>query len=169
MYEALYQLSHHAPLVIFIASVLDVFFLSGYILYGLATLSAVAMMHMSGMITVPEVIMAAVAGTVLGNQINYWLGHFFSTTTVIKKRIDSPRAQKAKTFLESKGLLVFMIIGRFVTFFRPIHGLILGALNINPYRVLIYDLILSTLWVSVWLWILLSGEFAFNRLLHSSQ
>jgi membrane protein DedA with SNARE-associated domain len=164
MYEALYQLSHHAPLVIFIASVLDVFFLSGYILYGLATLSAVAMMHMSGMITVPEIIIAAVAGTVLGNQINYWLGRFFSTTAFIKKRIDTPRAQNATVFLQTKGLLVYMIIGRFVTFFRPIHGLILGTLNINPYRVLIYDLILSTLWVSVWLWVLLSGAFALETL-----
>ena len=89
MYDTLYQLSHHAPLVIFMASVLDIFFLSGYILYGDATLGAVAMMHMSGMITVPEIIIAAVIGTVFGNQINYWLGHFFSTTTVIKKRINS--------------------------------------------------------------------------------
>jgi len=144
------------------ASVLDIFFLSGYILYGVATLGAVAMMHMSGMITVPEIIIAAVIGTVFGNQINYWLGHFFSTTTVIKKRINSPRAQKAKIFLENKGLLVFMVVGRFVTFFRPIHGLILGALNINPYRVIFYDIILSTLWVSVWLWLLLYGEVALD-------
>jgi len=165
MYEFLYQLSHHAPLVIFMASVLDVFFLSGYILYGLATLGAVAMMHMSGMITVPEIIVAAVIGTVFGNQINYWLGRFFSTTIFIKKRIDTPRAQKAAAFLKTRGLLIYMIIGRFVTFFRPIHGVILGTLNINPYRVFIYDIILSILWVSLWLWVLLSGEFAIDALL----
>jgi len=163
MYESLYQLSHHAPLVIFTASILDVFFLSGYILYGLATLGAVAMMHLSGMVTVPEIIMAAVTGTVFGNQLNYWIGRFFSTTTFIKKRISSPRAQRAQAFLQTKGLLVYMIIGRFVTFFRPIHGVILGALNINPCRVLTYDILLSIVWVSVWLWVLLSGEFAIDR------
>ncbi len=147
------------------ASVLDVFFLSGYILYGIATLSAVAMMHMSGMISVPEIIIAAVAGTVFGNQINYWIGRLFSTTKMIEQRIDSPRAKKAKIFLETKGLLIYMIVGRFVTFFRPIHGLILGTLNISPYRVLIYDIALSILWVSLWLWVLLSSELTIKTFL----
>ena len=165
MYEFLYQLSHYAPVVIFTALVLDIFFLSGYILYGIATLSAVAMMHMSGMITIPEIMIAAFLGTVIGNQFNYWLGRFFSTTMFIKTRIETPRTQKATTFLHTRGLLIYMIIGRFVTFFRPIHGLILGTLNINLYRVLIYDIILSTLWVLVWLWVLLSGEFAVERFL----
>ena len=144
------------------ASVLDIFFLSGYILYGVATLGAVAVMHMTGMITVTEIIIAAVVGTIFGNQINYWLGRLFNTTSFIKKRIDTPRAQKAQMFLQTKGLLVYMAIGRFVTFFRPIHGVILGALNVSWKRVIVYDVLLSTLWVSVWLWLLLYGEIALD-------
>ena len=99
MHEALYALSPYAPMVIFIASVLDIFFLSGLILYGGATLGAVGMMHMTGMITVPEIIISALAGTLLGNQINYWTGRFFHTTKFVQKRLVTARAQKTFGFL----------------------------------------------------------------------
>lgn len=158
MYEFVYQLSHYAPLVIFVASVLDIFFLSGYILYGGATLGAVGMMHMTGMITVPEIIGAALAGTLLGNQINYWSGRLFHKTNFVQKRLETERAQKAEGFLRARGLLLFMIIGRFVTFFRPIHAVILGAFNIKLRRVLFYDIILSFIWVTLWLSVILYGE-----------
>jgi len=162
MYDALYELSHYAPLVIFIASVLDIFFITGYILYGGATLGAVGMMHATGMITVPEIIISALTGTLLGNQINYWSGRFFHTTAFISKRLDSSRAQKAEGFLRSRGLFIFMTIGRFVTFFRPIHGLIIGTFNIKLRRFLAYDIILSFFWVVIWLAVLLFGEELFR-------
>ncbi len=158
MYEFVYGLSHYAPLVIFIASTLDIFFLSGYILYGGATLGAVGMMHMSGMISVPEIIVAAIAGTLFGNQINYWVGRFFNTTHFVQKRLQTPRAQKAEGFLRARGLLLYMIAGRFVTFFRPIHAVILGAFNIRWWRFTSYDLILSFIWVTFWLSLVLYGE-----------
>jgi membrane protein DedA with SNARE-associated domain len=51
-----------------------------------------------------------------------------------------------------------MIVGRFVTFFRPLHGLILGTFNIKLRRFLAYDIILSFFWVTIWLAVLLYGE-----------
>ncbi len=158
MQEVVYQLSHYAPLVIFVASVLDIFFLTGLILYGGATLGAVGMMLMSGMITVPEVIIAALAGTLLGNQINYWVGRLFHNTNFVQKRLSGERAQKAEDFLRTRGLLLFMIVGRFITFFRPLHGLIIGTFNIKLRRFFAYDLILSFLWVTIWLAAILYGE-----------
>ena len=164
MYEVIYELSHYAPLVIFIASVLDIFFLTGLILYGGATLGAVGMMHMTGMITVPQIIISALAGTLFGNQINYWTGRFFHNTAFIQKRLATARAQKAEGFLRTRGLLPFMLIGRFVTFFRPLHGLILGTFNIKLRRFLFYDFILSFIWIVFWLSILLYGEKLWMRI-----
>ena len=164
MYETLYELSHYAPLVIFFASVLDIFFITGYILYGGATLGAVGMMHLTGMITVPEIIMSALAGTLFGNQINYWVGRLFHKTAFVSKRLNGARAQKAEGFLRTRGLLLFMIVGRFVTFFRPLHGLIIGTFNIKLRRFLVYDIILSLLWVCIWLVVLLFGEELFSKI-----
>jgi len=164
MYEVVYQLSHYAPVMVFVASVLDIFFLTGFVLYGGATLGVVAMMHMTGMITVPEIIMAALAGTIIGNQMNYWTGRYFYTITFVQKRIEGARARKAEEFLRTRGLLLFMIVGRFVTFFRPLHGLIIGTFNIKLQRFLVYDLVLSFLWVVIWLAVLLFGEDLFSRM-----
>lgn len=158
MYDFIYGLSHYAPLVIFVAATLDIFFISGYILYGGATLGAIGMMHMSGMISIPEILIAALLGTLTGNQLNYWAGRLFRHSAFIERRLKTPRGEKAERFLRTRGLLPFMVIGRFVTFFRPIHGVILGSFNIRIARVLIYDAVLSFLWVSFWLTIILYGE-----------
>lgn len=158
MSELIYELSHYAPLVIFVAATLDIFFLSGYILYGGATLGAIGMMHMSGMISVPEIIAAALTGTLFGNQINYWVGRLFNTTSFVQKRLETKRAQKAFGWLRSRGLLSYMVVGRFITFFRPIHAVILGAFNIRWHRFVSYDIPLSFIWVTFWLTIILYGE-----------
>lgn len=158
MYDFIYELSHYAPIVIFVAAFLDIFFISGYILYGGATLGAVGMMHMTGMITVPEIIIAALMGTLSGNQVNYWIGRFCNTRNFVRKRLETARAQKAERFLRTRGLLPYMVLGNFVTFFRPIHGLILGAFNIRWTRFSLYDVVISFFWVTFWLMIILYGE-----------
>jgi membrane-associated protein len=158
MFDLLYAIAPYAPVVILLAAFLDIFFISGYILYGGATLAVVGMMYMTGMITIPEIIATALTGTLLGNQVNYWIGRSFHNVSFITKKLSTPHAQKAEHFLRSHGLLLYMLLGNFITFFRPIHGLILGTFNISWWRFFSYDLIISFVWVIFWLMLILYGE-----------
>ena len=157
-YDSLYEVSHYAPLVIFIATVLDIFFITGYIFYGAAMLSSVLALHMSGMIGTEALLVVAFFGTVIGNSVNYWVGRLFGQTAFVQKRLQHPRAQKAEGFLRTRGLTLYMVIGRFITFTRPLYALILGSMSIRFDRFLIREIPLAFFWVSFWLLVILQGE-----------
>lgn len=156
--SAIAQFADYTPLAIFLAAVFDVFFVTGYILYGFAMAGVIVALHASHMISTEGILTAAFFGTMLGNQINYWAGRLFGTAPFIKRTIEKPQAQKAVGFLRTRGLFVYILISRFVTFIRPIHAVILGVFNINYWRFLLYDIIVSLFWVTFWLILLLMGE-----------
>lgn len=163
LYDTIYQLSHYAPLVILIAALLDIFFMTGLILYGAAMMSTVLMLHMSGMISTQELIVSAFIGTTIGNILNYWTGRLFGETAFIQNRLDTPRLRKTKHFLQSRGLIVFMTTGRFITFTRPLYALLLGSLQIKFSRFLAVELPLALFWVTFWLLVILEGEYLIER------
>lgn len=163
LYEAVYQFSHYAPLVILIAAALDIFFMTGLFLYGAAMMSTVLMMHMTGMIETEALIVSAFLGTVGGNLVNFWIGRWFSETEFIKTRLTRPRYQRAREHLRTRGLTLFMFIGRFVTFTRPLYALLLGSARISFKRFLWRELPLAFCWVTFWLLIVLQGEEWFER------
>tara|TARA_B100000508_G_scaffold98236_1_gene77079 strand:+ start:812 stop:1309 length:498 start_codon:yes stop_codon:yes gene_type:complete len=158
MEELIYQFSPYAPAAILIAAALDIFFITGYILYGFAMLASVLMMYTSGMIGAEAILITAFLGTTIGNSINYWIGRFFGETEFVRKRLTQPRAQKARHFLQHRGLIIFMVIGRFITFTRPMYALILGSMRIKFRRFLMYEIPLAFFWVAFWLFIILQGE-----------
>lgn len=158
LYNTVYEISHYAPLVILIAATLDIFFMTGYILYGAAMLSTVLMMHMTGMITTEALIASAFLGTVTGNIANYWAGRLFGETVYLQKKLQSPRLQKTQSFLRSRGLLIYMIVGRFITFTRPIYAVVLGSMQIRFDCFLIREIPLALFWVTFWLLLILEGE-----------
>lgn len=158
LYELAQQFSHYSPLVILVAAALDVFFLTGLLLYGAAMMSTVLMMHMSGMIGTEALIASAFAGTTIGNVVNYWIGRLFSETSFIEQRLARPRYQAAREQLRTRGLTVFMIIGRFITFTRPLYALLLGSARISFRRFIVREVPLALFWVSFWLLLILQGE-----------
>lgn len=158
LYEAIYQFSHYAPFVILVAAALDIFFLTGLLLYGAAMMSTVLMMHMTGMISTEALIVAAFLGTVSGNVLNFWIGRLFSETAFIEKRLAQPRYQKAREQLRTRGLTLFMVIGRFITFTRPLYALMLGSARISFKRFMVREIPLAFFWVTFWLIIILEGE-----------
>ena len=164
LYETIYSVSHYAPLVIIVAAILDIFFMSGLILYGVAMLSTVGMMHMSGMISTGELIASAFVGTTVGNTANYWVGRLFGETAYIQRKLQTPKIEKAQSFLRTRGLLVFMIIGRFITFTRPLYAVVLGSMQIRFHRFIIREIPLALFWVTFWLLILLEGEYIYSLL-----
>lgn len=164
MEELIYQLSPYAPAAILIAAALDIFFITGYVLYGFAMLSSVLMMHTTGMISAETILMSAFTGTVLGNSTNYWVGRLFGETEFVKKRLEHPRMQKARHFLQHRGLVIYMFIGRFVTFTRPFYAVLLGSMRIKFRRFLMYEIPLAFFWVAFWLFIILQSEAALKSI-----
>lgn len=158
MHEFLYQLSPYAPVVIFIATTLDVFFLTGLFLYGGAMLGSVAMMHATGMITAEMIIVSAYAGSMLGHSINYTAGRFFSHIPRVARTLEHKNARKARDYLRSRGLFIFMIFGCFVTITRPLYALLIGSLHIKFSRFFLYEAIISLFWIVFWLAVILYGE-----------
>lgn len=157
MYEILYELSPYAPVVVFVATTLDIVFLTGYLLYGGAMMASVLMMYTSGMISAPMIVLSAYAGTMLGNIINFYAGRFFGETKLVQKRLDHPKVEKARDFLRTKGLFLFMFVGRFVTFTRPLYALVLGTLDIRFRRFILYEATIALFWICFWLYVILEG------------
>ena len=113
MFEFIYYISPYAPIIIFVASVLDIFFVTGFILYGAAMMSSVAMMHATGMITTEGIVASAYAGTLFGNTLNYLIGRMFGEAKYVSEKLQHPRIDKARGFLKNKGLLPYIFVCRF--------------------------------------------------------
>jgi len=158
MYELLVELTPYAPFVVLVATFLDSFFLSGYFLYGAAMMGSVLMMHASGIISIPMLIITAFTGTIAASTVNFWVGRFCSEAPFVAQRLHGPRVNQARTFLRTRGLFVFMTVGRFVTFTRPIYALIIGTLEIRFRRFIIYECAIAFFWVCFWMFVILQGE-----------
>ncbi len=157
-YNFIYSIAPYAPLVILIASTLDIFFVTGYILYGAAMMSSVLMLHASGMISTEMLVVAALTGTLLGNTGNYWAGYWFGETQFIQKKLKNPKVQHAKEKFMNRGLCIFVFIGRFITFTRPAYALLLGSMKVSFSKFITTEVPIAFIWVVFWLCIILQGE-----------
>lgn len=160
----LYYLKPMAPVMIMVAAFLDTFIGTGYILYGFALLASVGMMHMQGLITVPEIIVAASLGTIAASSLNFGLGHWFGHTSWVQRRTTGPVISELNRYLDTYGLWWFIVIGRSITILRPSYGLVLGLLGRPWGRFIVYEVVIATVWVSFWLAIILFGETLITQL-----
>jgi membrane-associated protein len=164
MFDIIYQFSPYAPVVIFISSFLDIFFVSGLILYGAAMMGSVVLMYTTGMISAELIIISAFSGTLLGNLLNYATGRMLSDVPIVKNRLQNPKLKKAHRFLKSRGLFLYIGTCRFVAVTRPLYALLAGSLKVSFQRFLIYEIIVALVWVIFWLIILIQGEAIYSRI-----
>tara|TARA_B100000508_G_scaffold75418_1_gene58831 strand:+ start:707 stop:1198 length:492 start_codon:yes stop_codon:yes gene_type:complete len=154
----LYYLKPVAPLMIFVAAFFDTFIGTGYLLYGFALLATVGMMHMDGMVTVPEIIVAASLGTILASTTNYSIGRWFNHTAWVQRKLDTKPVRTLNRCLDRFGNWWFIVIGRSITFLRPSYALVLGLLHRPWRRFVMYESIIATIWVTFWAGIIILGE-----------
>ena len=158
MIDLFSQFAHLAPVVIFIASLLDILFVSGLFLYGAAMMTSIGMLHATGMISVEMIILSSYTGTLLGNIINFGTGKIFGKTEYVSNKLTHPKVETAREFLRSRGLFIFMTASRFFAISRPVYALLLGSLNISFKRFFVFEALLALAWVIFWLFIILQGE-----------
>jgi len=163
IYNFIYPIAPYAPLVVLVATFLDIFFITGLILYGAAMLSMVLILHSSGMIGTELLIVSAFTGTILGNTCNYCVGYWFSETRFVQAQLQKPRMSLLREKLTKRGLLVFIFIGRFVTFTRPLYALFLGSIKIPFSKFILKELGIALFWVVFWILLILQGESLYSR------
>lgn len=165
MLEGILQSTQYAPLIIFIAAVLDIFFVSGLFLYGIAMMSLTAILYSTGVMTVEALLIASFSGTLFGNALNYYFGRFFRTREIVAKHLEHPKAIKARGFLRSRGLFVYVLACRFIAVTRPLYALLLGSLGISAKRFFLYEILIAFAWSAFWLYIIIQGEALFSYFL----
>lgn len=164
MEDLIYSLIPYAPLTVFFASFLDIFFLTGLILYGGAMLGMVLMMLSTGMISVEVLILSAYAGTITGNITNYWIGRLWGETEFIKNKMSNPKIHKIQQRMRSNNLTFFIFITRFITFTRPLYALALGTFEIKFRKFILNELVIALVWIVFWLTTILQGQNIFYQL-----
>ncbi|MEK7639493.1 MAG: VTT domain-containing protein [Patescibacteria group bacterium] len=158
MFDWLSALIPYTPFFIFVAAFFDVFAFTGLFLYGGTLLVAIAGLHASGVITAPEIALAAIAGTLLGSGTNFFIGRRSSHLPFVQKLLQKRIIKRLDDLANKQHLLVFIIVGRFITLARPLYSLFLGTLEVSPRRFFLYEIPVVIVWVLLWLFILLQGE-----------
>ena len=148
----------YAPLALVVSGFVEVFFVTGYIIYGFALSSAVVVLHAAGQITYLEIIIYSYIGTLLGSYANFATGWFLADWPIARKFTDSPKALQIRAALIKHNLFMAMTVCRFVTILRPACMIMLGTLKLPPKRVLIYEAIIAFVWVVLWSTILVLGS-----------
>ena len=141
----------YVPVALFFAAIIDIFFLTGLLFYGGTTLGAIGLLYSSGAIGFGEIVIATYAGTLLGNSVNFYSGRLFGETPVVARKLSNPKVQKAQQFLRTRGLFLYILIGRFTAVTRPLYALLLGSLQIKYRRFIIYEACIALFWVVLWL------------------
>jgi membrane protein DedA with SNARE-associated domain len=154
-----------AFVTIFVSALIDAFFLTGLVFYGVVLMGTAATLHAMGEITTLELMAAAFLGSTIGSIINFYIGHFFGHVKIVKRFTQGDKVAVVKKRLAQDGLFWTMALGKFIGIFRPLYALILGVLHTNQRRFLCYEIFLALLWTIFWTMVLLFGEEIFTLIL----
>jgi len=101
------------------------------------------------------------AAVVLGDNCNYWIGHFIGDKILHSKRklINKEYVNKTRDYFNKYGSAT-LIIGRFMPIIRTFTPFMAGVGKMKYWKFFIYDLIGSFLWVTLFLF----GGFFFGGL-----
>lgn len=87
---------------------------------------------------------------ILGDTVNYWIGHFFGKKIVAHPRIpiDEEHIKETQKFFNKYGGKT-IIIGRFMPFVRTFAPFVAGISNMNYGTFISYNIVGGILWVGV--------------------
>lgn len=114
------------------------------LLFVTGALSATGAMHIG------FVFPLLLAAAILGDTVNYWLGHFIGPKIFEKdtKLIKKAYLHKAQAFYDKYGGFA-ILIGRFVPIVRTFAPFIAGIAKMNYKNFLLYNVIGGAIWVSL--------------------
>jgi membrane protein DedA with SNARE-associated domain len=117
----------------------------GTFLEGETILIIAAYLASKGMLNIYLVMLSAVSGTVLGDQLYFYIGRIQGISFIQKRPKLKKKWVKISAMIERRENII--IFGyRFVYGFRNITPFALGILNVNPIKYLILNLIAASIW-----------------------
>ncbi len=107
----------------------------------------------AGKLNIYLVMLVALAGAVLGDNIGYAIGHFGGRRAVLRwgryVLITEERLQKAEGFFDRHGGKV-VSVARFIEGLRQVNGIVAGTSGMHWRRFLAFNALGAALWVGVW-------------------
>ncbi|WP_141433804.1 DedA family protein [Bacillus sp. 03113] len=88
---------------------------------------------------------------ILGDAVNYWIGHYIGPKVFENKRfklINKEHLQKAQKFYEQKGPIV-IVIARFIPIVRTFAPFVAGVSKMNFIKFAIFNIAGGFIWVSL--------------------
>ena len=101
-----------------------------------------------GYLKLPCVIVVAFVGTLLGDQLYFYLGRHFGARWLGRNRLWRVRAHRLERLLRHRQV-AFMVGYRFVYGIRTVTPFVLGFSRVSPIRFLVFNLISAGLWALV--------------------
>jgi membrane protein DedA with SNARE-associated domain len=138
----------------------------GLPLPGESLLVAGAVLAGRGTISLPILLVAAWAGSVLGDNIGYLLGRYLGRRLVArfgaKVGLTEARFAKVEAVFTKYGAMT-VVIARFFNILRQLNGVVAGTLEMPWWRFLACNAVGAALWVGTWT----AAGFYFGR--HSAR
>jgi len=120
---------------------------------GETALISAAILASQGKLPIVELLLAAWAGAVIGDNIGYAIGRFGGRRVVLRYGgrigITDARLDRIEAFFQRHGALI-VIVARFFVGLRQLNGIVAGIGRMPPARFMLYQAIGALLWVSLW-------------------
>jgi len=101
-----------------------------------------------GLLNFAGVVLAAMAGGVIGDELLYWIGRRYGTKILRKLKKHQDKVRKANRLIQRHPSL-FVIGVRFMYGFRIIGPIIIGASHLKPLKFLLLNIIGAAIWATI--------------------
>ncbi len=125
----------------------------GVPLPGETVLIAGALVAAQGKIHIAEVLLAAWAGAVLGDNLGYAIGRFGGRRLVLRYgwylHVTEARVHRVEDFFRRRGIVI-VVLARFIEVLRQLNGIVAGIGGMPWWRFLACNATGAVLWVGMW-------------------
>lgn len=138
--------------VVLLVALAESLALVGLLVPGTVIMLGIGALVGSGTLSLPQTLLAAMAGAIAGDGLSYWLGHHYhqGLKTFWPFRRYPGMLERGEAFFHRHGGKS-VLLGRFVGPMRPVIPLIAGMLNMPPARFVLVNVLSGAGWALAYL------------------
>ncbi len=119
----------------------------GLFISGAILLSAASLIYAEGLLSLPEVVSAAVIGAFISDQLGFYLGRYLGAELVDLPWLQKRAGLVEKTQAQLRRFGAFtVVIGRLLTMIRSLVPMLLGASGLSSVKFFLFDLRACGIW-----------------------